>query len=73
MAGLLFLLALLAGGAGVAFYNARDLVSIGENWAVAVCSSSKLFCVHPDYLFYTAGVLLVLAMGVKLGSAMSGN
>ncbi|MCW5701957.1 MAG: hypothetical protein KIT82_05165 [Bradyrhizobium sp.] len=73
MAGILTFLAVLTGGAGVVFYNARNLVSIGESWAVFACSSSKMFCSHPDYLFYAAGALLVLAIVTKLGGVLAGN
>jgi hypothetical protein len=27
-----------------------------------------MFCHHPEYLAYAGGVLLVLAIGIKLGS-----
>jgi hypothetical protein len=29
-----------------------------------------MFCHHPEYLAYAGGVMLVLAIGFKLGSAM---
>ncbi|MBI5261442.1 MAG: hypothetical protein HY852_06450 [Bradyrhizobium sp.] len=68
MAGLLFLLAIIAAGASLLFKNAAGQVFVGTDWAVAVCSTSHLFCQHPEYLAYGAGGLLVLAIGFKLGS-----
>jgi len=68
MAGLLFLLALLLGGAALVFYQAADQISVGTSWAVDVCSTSHLFCHHPEYLAYAGGVMLVVAIGAKLGS-----
>jgi hypothetical protein len=29
---------------------------------------SKTFCQHPEYLAYAGGVMLVIAIGAKLGS-----
>ena len=68
MAGICFLIALLLGGAAVLFWNAAPLVSIGTSWAVEVCSTSQLFCHHPEYLAYAGGVMLIAAIGAKLGS-----
>ena len=68
MAGILFVLALIAGGAALLFKNAAAEVFVGTDWAVTVCSTSHLFCQHPEYLIYGAGGLLVLAIGFKLGS-----
>jgi hypothetical protein len=41
---------------------------LAPGWANDVCSTSKLFCQHPEYLAYAGGVLLVIAVGFKLGS-----
>jgi hypothetical protein len=68
MAGLSFLIALLLGGAAFLFYQAADEISIGAQWASDVCSTSPMFCHHPEYLAYAAGVMLVVAIGAKLGS-----
>ena len=68
MAGICFLIALLLGGAAVLFWNAASLVSIGTSWAVDVCSTSQLFCHHPEYLAYAGGTMLIVAVGAKLGS-----
>jgi hypothetical protein len=72
MAAICFFITLALGGAALLFRNAHEQISIGTSWAVDVCSTSKLFCVHPEYLAYAAGVMLVLAIGFKLGSAMQG-
>jgi hypothetical protein len=29
-----------------------------------------MFCHHPEYLAYAGGVMLILAIGFKIGSAM---
>jgi hypothetical protein len=68
MAGILFLLGLLLGGAALVFKQAADQISVGTSWAVDVCSTSHLFCHHPEYLAYAGGVMLVAAIGAKLGS-----
>jgi hypothetical protein len=68
MAGFFFLFALLLGGAALLFKQAAAEISVGTNWAGDVCSTSKLFCQHPEYLAYAGGVLLIVAIGFKLGS-----
>lgn len=68
MAEMLFVLALIAGGAAFVFKNAAAEVFVGTDWAVAVCSTSHLLCQHPDYLAYAGGGLLIIAIGFKLGS-----
>ncbi len=68
MAGVFFLIALLLGGAGFLFWKAADEISIGTSWASDVCSTSHLFCQHPEYLAYAGGVLLIVAIGAKIGS-----
>ncbi len=68
MAGISFLLAALLGGAGFLFYQAAAEVSVGTPWASDVCSASYLFCHHPEYLGYGGGVLLIIAIGAKIGS-----
>jgi hypothetical protein len=67
MTGILLLLAVLLGGAAVVFWEAAEQISIGTDWASDVCSSSEMFCHHPEYLAYAAGAVLVIAIGVKLG------
>jgi len=69
MAGIAFLLAVLLGGAALLFRNAAEEISIGTAWASDVCSTSQMFCHHPEYLAYAAGAMLVMAIGFKLGSA----
>ena len=68
MAGILFLLAILLGGAALLFKQAAAQISIGTSWAVDVCSTSHMFCHHPEYLAYAGGGVLIVAIGVKLGS-----
>jgi hypothetical protein len=68
MAGICFLIALLLGGAGFLFWKAADQISIGTQWASDVCSLSSTFCHNPEYLGYAGGVMLVIAIGAKLGS-----
>jgi hypothetical protein len=69
MTAILLLLVVLLGGAAVVFWEAAEQISIGTGWASDVCSASEMFCHHPEYLAYAAGALLVIAIGVKLGSA----
>ena len=69
MAGICFIVALLLGGAAFLFKQAAGEISVGTSWASDVCSTSQMFCHHPEYLAYAAGALLVIAIGVKLGSA----
>jgi hypothetical protein len=68
MAGITSLLAVLLGGAAFVFHQAAGLVSVGTPWASSVCSASRTFCHHPEYLAYAALGLMVVAIGVKLGS-----
>ena len=68
MAGICFLIGLLLGGAAFLFMKAADQISIGTAWASDVCSTSQMFCHHPEYLAYAGGVMLIIAIGVKLGS-----
>ena len=68
MAGICFLIALLLGGASFLFWKAADQISIGTGWASDVCSLSSTFCHNPEYLAYAGGVMLVIAIGAKLGS-----
>ena len=68
MAGISFLIALLLGGAALLFWNAAGLLSVGTPWASDVCSMSKTLCHHPEYLAYASGVMLIVAVGAKLGS-----
>jgi hypothetical protein len=68
MAGISFLIALLLGGAALLFKQAAEEIAIGTSWAGDVCSSSQMFCHHPEYLAFAGGVMLIVAIGVKLGS-----
>ena len=68
MAGIALLIALLLGGAAFLFHQAAGEISVGTQWASDVCSTSQMFCHHPEYLAYAAGVMLVIAIGAKLGS-----
>jgi len=69
MSAILLLLAVLLGAAAVLFWEAAEQISIGTGWASDVCSTSQMFCHHPEYLAYAAGALLVVAIGFRLGSA----
>ena len=68
MAGICFLIAILLGGAALLFRQAAEEISIGTQWASDVCSMSSTFCHHPEYLAYAGGVMLVIALGAKIGS-----
>ena len=68
MSGICFLIAILLGGAALLFRHAAEEISIGTDWAGQVCSLSSTFCHNPEYLAYAGGVMLVIAIGVKLGS-----
>ena len=68
MAGITFLMGLLLGGAAFLFRQAAGEISIGTPWASDVCSTSHMFCQHPEYLAYAGGALLIVAIGAKLGS-----
>jgi hypothetical protein len=71
MAGISFLMALLFGVAALLFRQAAEQIHSGTSWAHDVCSSSQMFCHHPEYLAYAGGVLLIVAVGAKLGSMAS--
>jgi hypothetical protein len=68
MAGICFLIAILLGGAALLFRQAAEEISIWTQWASDVCSMSSTFCHNPEYLAYAGGVMLVIAIGAKLGS-----
>ena len=68
MAGITFILALLLGGAAFLFKQAAAEISVGTSWASDVCTTSQMFCHHPEYLAYAGGVMLIIAIGAKLGS-----
>ena len=68
MAGISFLIALLLGGAAFLFQQAAAEISVGTSWADDVCSTSQMFCHHPEYLAYAGGAMLIVAIGAKLGS-----
>ena len=68
MAGITFLMALLLGGAAFLFKQAAGEISTSTPWASDVCSTSHMFCQHPEYLAYAGGALLIVAIGAKLGS-----
>lgn len=68
MAGIFFLIAILLGGAALLFRQAAEEISIGTQWASDACSLSSTFCHNPEYLAYAGGVMLVIAIGAKLGS-----
>jgi hypothetical protein len=59
---------LLLGGPAFLFHQAAGEISVGTQWASDVCSTSQMFCHHPEYRAYAAGVMLVIAIDAKLGS-----
>jgi hypothetical protein len=71
MAGIFFLPAVLLGGALLLFRNATGEISVGTGWTNDVCSTSQMFCHHPEYLAYAAGAVLVIAIGDRIGGAAS--
>ena len=68
MAGFFIIFAFVLGGAALLFKQAADQIAVGAGWANDVCSTSKLFCHNPEYLAYAGGIVLILAVGLKLGS-----
>ena len=66
MAVIIFLLAILLGGTAFLFKEAVSQISIGAPWAGEVCSTSQMFCHHPEYIAYAGFGLMVLAIGTKL-------
>jgi hypothetical protein len=68
MSGISFLMALLLGGAAFLFKEAAAQISIGTSWAGEVCSTSYMFCHHPEYLAYAGGAMMIVAIGSKVGS-----
>ena len=67
MAGIAFLIALLLGGGAFLFHQAAGEISVGTQWASDVCSTSQMFCHHPEYLACAAGVMLVIATRLAIG------
>lgn len=49
MAGFFIIFAFVLGGAALLFKQAADQIAIGTGWANDVCSTSKLFCQHPEF------------------------
>ena len=68
MAEFLFLMAVLLGGTAFLFKEAASQISVATGWAGEVCSSSQMFCHHPEYLAYGGFGLMVVAIGAKLHS-----
>jgi hypothetical protein len=66
MAEISFLMALLLGGTAFLFKAAASQIDVGTSWAGEVCSTSQIFCHHPEYLAYGGEVLLVIAIGAKV-------
>jgi len=72
LSGLLFLLAVLLGGASFLCWDADGATATGSDWADSVCTTAPMFCHHPEYLAYAGVTALVIALGAKLGSSLSG-
>jgi hypothetical protein len=68
MAFITFLLAILLDGTAFLFMAARSHTSAGTPWAGEVCSTSQMFCHHPEYLAYAGFALMTVAIGTKLGN-----
>ena len=66
MAVITFLLAILLDVTAFLFMAAKSHTSAGTPWAGEVCSTSQIFCHHPEYLAYGGEVLLVVAIGTKI-------
>ena len=66
MAVITFLLAILLDVTAFLFMAAKSHASTGTPWAGEVCSTSQIFCHHPEYLAYGGEVLLVVAIGTKI-------
>ena len=58
-------MAVLLGGAAFLF---KQAAGDSSSWAVSVCSTSQMFCHHPEYLDYAGGAMLIVAIGAKIGS-----
>lgn len=61
-----FLLAILLGGTAFLFKEAASQIATGTPWAGEVCSTSLMFCHHPEYIAYAGFGLMVVAIGTKL-------
>ena len=68
MAVISFLLAILLGGTAFLFKEAASQISVGTFWAGEVCSTSQMFCHHPEYLAYAGFGLMTVAIGTKLSN-----
>ena len=66
MAVISVLLAILLGGTAFLVKEAASQISVGTSWAGEVCSTSQMFCRHPEYLAYAGFGLMTLAIGTKL-------
>ena len=67
MALISFLLAILLGGTAFLFKEAASQIYQGASWAGEFCSTSQMFCHHPEYLAYAGFGLMTVAIGTKLG------
>lgn len=68
MAEISFLLSVLLGATAFLFKEAAAQVYVGTIWAGEVCSTSQIFCHHPEYLAYGGELLLVIAISAKVVS-----
>jgi hypothetical protein len=59
------------GSAASLFKQAAEQISVWTSWAGDVCSTSQMSCHHPEYLAYAGGVMLIVAIGAKLGRLAS--
>ena len=68
MAVITFLLAILLDVTAFLFMAAKSHASTGTPWAGEVCSTSQMFCHHPEYIAYAGFALMTVAIGTKLGN-----
>ncbi|MDO9060168.1 MAG: hypothetical protein Q7U92_14260, partial [Bradyrhizobium sp.] len=68
MAEISFLGALLLGATALLFREAASQISLGMSWAGEVCSTSQMFCHHPEYIAYAGFALMTVAIGTKLSN-----
>jgi hypothetical protein len=66
------LLSALLGAAALLFHEASSQLYYGASWAVRVCSTSQMFCKHPEWLVYGAGGMIVLLLMWKVAGAIDG-
>lgn len=69
MSKILWFATVVIAALALVFLEAERQISIGVAWASEACDAAKIFCQHPEYLGYSAGVTLVLTIAVMIGEA----